>query len=149
MRWHRCLLSIVLPLSLAGCAIGGAGIGSLVAGGLQALGGDSSGASNNTGPFRTVDNSQTIQQLDDLASRAVSQACAAEMERYTSSEAPSTKDQAEASDQPSAEDRDDRCAYRNICLPGNTRPLRMLVCRNDPAMPTVAHAETQDPTDRR
>jgi hypothetical protein len=132
------LLSLVVHSSLTGCAIGGAELGSLAAAGLQALAGDSPHGPTNTGPFRTVDNSQTIQQLDDLASRTVSRTCVADTERSTTSE-----EQAAASDPTSAGDDDARCAYRNICLPGNMRPVRMLVCRSDPAPPAIAHAEAQ------
>lgn len=139
---HRSLLAVALLLSLAGCALGGAGLGSLLAQGLQGLGGASS-APTNTGPFRTFDNSQTVQQLDDLASRAVSQACVAETHSSATNADPSTGGQPETSDSGSPDDADARCGYRNICLPGNTRPVRMLICRNDPATPTVAHARTE------
>jgi hypothetical protein len=145
MKWRRPLLLIALPASLAGCALGGAGLGSLVAQGLQGIGG-SAGAPTNTGPFRTVDNSQTIQQLDDLASRTVSQTCAAEAGSSQLAEAPSATSDSQStqpreSESPvSADDPDARCGYRNICLPGNVRPMRMLICRNDPASPTVAQA---------
>jgi hypothetical protein len=149
MMWRRSLLSVVLLLSLAGCAIGGAGLGSLVAGGLQGLGGDSSGAPTNTGPFRTIDNSQTVQQLDDLASRAISQACTAEMDHSKNSESSTADGQPQASDAESVDGFDARCGYRNICLPGNTRPVRMLVCRNDSPAPTVAHAGAEETNERR
>jgi hypothetical protein len=147
MILRRSLLSVVLLSSLAGCALGGAGLGSLVAQGLQGLGGGASGAPTNAGPFRTVDNTETMRQLDDLASRAVSQTCAADTGPSSpSAEAPASAPAAQSHEpsdnSESSDDPDARCGYRNICLPGNMRPVRMLICRNEPASPTVAHAET-------
>ena len=111
-----------------------AGLGSLVAQGLQALGGDGpSGAPTQSGPFRIPDNSRVMEEIDDLASRAISQACSTEAgssPAEASAAAGSSPAASEAKAGPAtvaADDPDARCGYRPVCFPGNARPVRMLI----------------------
>lgn len=110
-----CLLSLALP------ACGGEilGVGSLVMQGLQMASGTNAAPSGakNSAPFARANNAAEQRALDDVASRAVSQSCVA------------TKDVPE---QASIERRTvaapRHCGYRDVCLAGHTRPVRMLIC---------------------
>jgi hypothetical protein len=144
MRWHRFALPFALLFCLAACAVGGAGLGSLVAQGLQALGGDGpSGAPTQSGPFRIPDNSRAMEEIDDLASRAVSQACSTEAgsspaQTSATADSPAASEAKAGPATAAPDDPDARCGYRPVCFPGNARPVRMLICRSEPSPPAVA-----------
>jgi hypothetical protein len=121
--------SVLLLLSLALAACGGevVGLGSLLVQGLQmASGGATPPASGgrNTTPFTRQDNAQERQALDDVSSRQVSQSCVAQKD--VQKDAQATPDDAAQSPAPAFARR--QCGFRDVCLPGHVRPVRMLIC---------------------
>ncbi|HEY4134311.1 MAG TPA: hypothetical protein VGO34_03765 [Alphaproteobacteria bacterium] len=130
---------VLLSLGLSACGGAAVGIGSLVMQGLQMASGttpSSSNASKNTAPFTRTDNAQEQQGLQDVTSKTVSESCTAIKEEAAASP------EGQQSLLPSAQATGRRqCGYRNVCLPGTSRPVKMLICESptpvaqDPAAP--------------
>lgn len=125
----RCVVAILLVGiggSLSGCGAEVLGVGSLVMQGLQlAGGGGESGGQANMAPFRPLDHSAEQRALEDVTTRAVSQACQLQLpdkDAYAKGDSST----ATASGGPPAPRR--RCGYQPICLPGHSKPVTMLVC---------------------
>jgi hypothetical protein len=153
---------VLLSLSLSACGGEVLGIGSLVMQGLQMASGGGSSSTNgskNTAPFTRMDNAQDQQALSDVTSKTVSQACTAANEAATNATAANatavnatavneTKGSAEQVrqsplPQTAQASTQRQCGYRNICLPGNARPVRMLICENP--TPVAQTPITQEP----
>jgi hypothetical protein len=147
---------VLLSLSLSACGGEVLGIGSLVMQGLQmASGGASStNGSKNTAPFTRMNNAQEQQALSDVTSKTISQACTAANETAANeaatnatavNETTGSAEQARQSPLPQTVQASTQrqCGYRNICLPGNARPVRMLICENP--TPVAQTPITQEP----
>lgn len=123
MRYALQLGCYLLSLSLSACGGEVLGIGSLVMQGLQMAGGNSTSPSGtkNSAPFMRPNNADEQRALDDLSSRAVSQSCIAGKEDPERAAAASPMERL-----PNSAPR--QCGYRDVCLPGHARPVRMMIC---------------------
>lgn len=141
MRYALPVVCCLLSFSLSACGGEVLGIGSLVMQGLQMAGGSgssSSAAPVQSGPFAKQNNAQEQQALNDVASRAVSQSCvgAKDGEAPASAGTPAPLPRSVAVSAPR------QCGYQTICLPGNARPVRMLICEKPGQTTTAASAQT-------
>ena len=119
MRYAQHIGCCLLSFALSACGGEILGVGSLLMQGLQMASGTSpapSGAKNSP-PFTRTNNAGEQRALDDVASRAVSQSCVATKD---------TLEQAPIERRTVAAPR--HCGYRDVCLAGHTRPVRMLIC---------------------
>jgi hypothetical protein len=141
MRHVLPLGCLLLSLSVPACSGETLGIGALLMQGSQMAGGAGSmpGASKNSAPFARQSDAQERRTLDDVASRPVSQSCVTEKNVMPPtggviSEPPTGG----ARSEPRGVAAPRHCGYRDICLAGHARPVRMLICERPVTTPDRA-----------
>ena len=129
MRHVLHIACCLLSLALSACGGEILGVGSLVMQGLQMASGGSAppSGSKNSAPFTRANDADERQALDDVASRAVSQGCV------------TAKDgSAQALSERRSVAAPRHCGYRDVCLAGHARPVRMLICEKPDQSAAIA-----------
>ncbi len=143
MKCRMIILLLGLAGGLSGCGAEVLGVGSLVTQGLQLAGGSENNAKA-ASPFSGPDHAADQRALEDLTNRAVSYACRAQLpgagragderdmtaKQETEQKTARVTSNAATASAPHGSSGRRQCGYREICLPGYTKPVTMLVCEN-------------------